>query len=125
MIQRGERGIEPCVMIENRSRAVDVQRRAKFLGDKCKIDIFTVKLALTVTEKMHATLYPLRSTKRKVRKRAARALPKHSQAEIENRDQRHSHEETCQNKFFSMLQHFSEYGMRSQIEKSAAYVRHD
>jgi hypothetical protein len=57
--------------------------------------------------------------------RRTRALPKHSQAKIENRDQRHSHQETCQNKLLSMLQHFSEHGMRSQIEKSAAYVRHD
>ena len=54
-----------------------------------------------------------------------RALPKHSQAEIENRDQRHAHQETCQNKFLSMLQHFSKHRVRSQIEKSAAYMRHD
>ncbi len=53
MIQRGERGIEPCVMIENCPRAVDVKRRAKFLGDARKIDIFTVKLAVAVMEKMH------------------------------------------------------------------------
>jgi hypothetical protein len=124
MIQRGERGIEPCVMIENCSRAVDVQRRAKFLGDKCKIGIFTVKLALTVTEKMHATLYPLRCAKRKVRKRE-RALPKHCQAEIENADQRHSHQEACQNKCLSMVEHFAEHRVGSQIEKSAAHVRHD
>jgi hypothetical protein len=124
MIQRGERGIEPRVVIENRFRAVNVERRAKFLRDKRKIDIFTVKLAATITEKMHAILYPLRCAKRKVRKRA-RVSPKHSQAEIEKADQRYSHRETFQNKCLSMLEHFSEHGVGSQIEKSAAHVRHD
>src|SRR6266581_2207216 len=43
MIQRGERGLEPCVMIENCPRAVDVKWRVELLRDTRKIDIFTVK----------------------------------------------------------------------------------
>ena len=49
----------------------------------------------------------------------------HSQADIEKRDKRHAGRKTCQNKFLSMLEQFSKHGVRSQIEKSAAYVRHD
>jgi hypothetical protein len=53
MIERGERGIEPCVVIKNCPRAVNVQRRAKFLGYALKIDIFTVKAPVAIMEKMH------------------------------------------------------------------------
>src|SRR5207245_8963339 len=50
---RGERGIESAVMIENRSRAVDVERRPKFLHDPRKIDIFAMKLPFAVMKRMH------------------------------------------------------------------------
>jgi hypothetical protein len=56
MIQRRERGIEPLVVIEDCSRAVNVSGRAEFLGHLRKIDIFTVKLAVTITKKMHESL---------------------------------------------------------------------
>ena len=50
---RGERGIESAVMIENRSRAVHVERRPKFLRDPRKIDIFAIKLPFAVMKRMH------------------------------------------------------------------------
>src|SRR6266849_9585997 len=56
--------------------------------------------------------------------RGTRALPQRSQADIDNADQRHSRRKTCQNKFLSMLQHFSEDRVRGQVEKSTAYVCH-
>ena len=53
MIQRGERSIEPCVMIENCPRAVDVKWRTKFVGHVRKIDIFTVEAPVAIVKKMH------------------------------------------------------------------------
>jgi len=53
MIQRRERGIEPCVMIENCPRAIDVKWRAKFVGYARKIDIFTVEAPAAIMKKMH------------------------------------------------------------------------
>jgi hypothetical protein len=56
MINRRERGIQPRVVIENRSRAVNISRGAKFLGYARKIDIFAMKLAVPIVEEMHETL---------------------------------------------------------------------
>src|SRR6266704_3196624 len=53
MIQRGERSIESCVMIENCPRAVDVKWRAKFVGHARKIDIFTVEAHVAIMKEMH------------------------------------------------------------------------
>ena len=53
MIERRERGIEPPVMIEDCSRAIYIERRAKFLRDARKIDIFAMELAVAVVERMH------------------------------------------------------------------------
>jgi hypothetical protein len=53
VIQRRERGIEPCVMIENCPRAIDEKRRAKFVGYARKIDIFTVEAPTAIMKKMH------------------------------------------------------------------------
>jgi hypothetical protein len=53
MIQRHERAIEPCVMIENCPRAVDVKWRTKFVGHVRKIDIFTVEAPIAIVKKMH------------------------------------------------------------------------
>ena len=43
-------------MIENCSCAINVSGRAEFLGHARKIDIFAVKLAITITKKMHQAL---------------------------------------------------------------------
>ena len=56
MIERRERGIEPCVVIENCPRAVDVKWRAKFLGHARKIDIFTVEVPIAMMKKMHVRI---------------------------------------------------------------------
>jgi hypothetical protein len=40
-------------VIEDCPGAVNVKWRAKFLGYPDEIDIFAVKLAITITEKMH------------------------------------------------------------------------
>ena len=53
MIERSERGIEPVIMIENCAGAVDIERRADFLRDSCKIDIFAVKFSITILKRMH------------------------------------------------------------------------
>ncbi len=47
------------------------------------------------------------------------------QTDIEKPDHRHARRKTGDNEFLSMLQHFSEEGVRGQIEKSAAYVCHN
>jgi hypothetical protein len=43
-------------MIENSSGAINIERRPEFLGNACKIDIFTVKAAVSIKEKMHARM---------------------------------------------------------------------
>src|SRR6266542_1125624 len=53
------------------------------------------------------------------------ALPKHPQADIENRNQCYAYGKTRQHKFFAMFEHFSNHSMRGQIKKSAANIRHD
>lgn len=53
MIEITERGIEALVMIEDGAGAIYIKRRPKFLRDPGKIDIFAVKLAIAVMERMH------------------------------------------------------------------------
>ena len=57
MIDRRERRVKSCIVIENRARAVNVSWCAEFLGYVRQIDIFTVKFALPVMEKMHMPIY--------------------------------------------------------------------
>ena len=56
MIKWRERGIEPRVVIENCSCAVNIEWRAKFLGHARKIDIFAVEMSIVITEKMHGPI---------------------------------------------------------------------
>ena len=53
VIERRERGVKAAVMIQNRARAVDIKRRSKLFSDAPKIDIFAVKLAVAIPERMH------------------------------------------------------------------------
>src|SRR5881397_2485866 len=53
------------------------------------------------------------------------ALPPHPQADIKKRDQSDPERKTCEHKFLSVSQHFSEKGVRRQIDESAAHLRHD
>ena len=46
----GKRRIEPSIMIQDRARAIYIERCAKLLRDAGKIDIFTVKLSVAVME---------------------------------------------------------------------------
>ena len=102
MIERRNGGIEPLVMIENCSRAIDIERRPKFLRDLRKIDIFAVKLTVPVMERMHRT--KCNSLKRE-----------HSQADVENPDQYHSHRKACQHQGLPMPHHLSQNCVRGQI----------
>ena len=53
MIERRKGGIEPLVMIENCSRAIQIERRSELLRDLRKIDVFTIKFSAVVMERMH------------------------------------------------------------------------
>jgi hypothetical protein len=53
------------------------------------------------------------------------ALPKQSQSDVENCDQCDARREAYQHKLLSMPQHFSQDSVRSEINKSAANVRHN
>ena len=66
VIQGRDRGIEPCVVIKNCPRAINVKWRAKFLGCASKIDIFAVKLAVAVMEKMHVAAAFVSSAEAKI-----------------------------------------------------------
>ncbi len=112
MIQWRNGGIKPLVMIENRPGAIYVERRPKFLRDPRKIDIFAVKLAVAVMERMHCA--KCNSLKRE-----------HSQADVKNPDQCDSHRKACQHQSLPMLHHLSQDRVRSQVEKSTADVCHD
>jgi hypothetical protein len=56
VIQRREGSVETRVVIEDCPGAVNVEWRAKFFGDACKINIFAVKFAVAVVKKMHESL---------------------------------------------------------------------
>ena len=43
-------------MIENCSGAIDIERRPKLLRHAGKIDIFAVKLAITIMKRMHVNV---------------------------------------------------------------------
>jgi hypothetical protein len=43
-------------MIENRSGAVDVQRRAEFLRRRSQINFFTTELTIAVVKSVHGTV---------------------------------------------------------------------
>ena len=45
--------VQPAVMVENRPRAVNVERRPEFTSDLRKIDVFAVKSAVLITKGMH------------------------------------------------------------------------
>ena len=50
MIERRERGIEAGVVIENRTSAINIERRAEFFRGLRKIDILAVKLAVAISK---------------------------------------------------------------------------
>ena len=50
VIDLAQRRIEPSVMIENRARAVDIERRAILLGDAFKIHAFAMQAAVVITK---------------------------------------------------------------------------
>jgi len=53
VIERSERGVESCVVIEDCSRAVDVGRRAEFLGNEGQIDVFSIKMTIAIMKQVH------------------------------------------------------------------------
>src|SRR4029077_19557462 len=52
-------------------------------------------------------------------------LANRPQSDVEERDQCNARTKAYQHKFLSVPQHFSEEGVRSQIDESAANLRHD
>src|ERR1700719_1700934 len=101
---------EPAVMIENRARAVNIERRPEFTNDLRKIDIFAVKFAVVIAKGMHK----FNSLTRK-----------DSQTEIEKSDQRDAHTEAGYDESLPMFEHFSEHRMRGQINEASADMGHD
>ena len=53
VIERRERRIEPAIVIEDRARAIDIERRAELLRDALEIDLFAIKPAVAVMKRMH------------------------------------------------------------------------
>jgi len=43
-------------VIENRARAINIERRSELLGDPGKIDILAGELAVAISERMHGQL---------------------------------------------------------------------
>jgi hypothetical protein len=56
MIERGERSIEPAIMIENRACTVNIEWRPELLSNARKIDFFAVETPVAIMKKMHITL---------------------------------------------------------------------
>ena len=56
MIERRERGVEAIEVIENRARAINIERRAEALRRPRKIDIFAVELPVAIPKRMHDQL---------------------------------------------------------------------
>ena len=53
VIDLAQRRIEPAVVVENRARAVDIERRAVFLGHALQIHAFAVEAAVLIVERVH------------------------------------------------------------------------
>ena len=102
MIEWRNGGIEPLVMIENCFRAIDIERRSKFLRDPRKIDIFAVKLTVAVMERVHCA-------------KCSSLKHDHSQADVKNPNQYHSQRKACQHQCLAMLHHLSQNRVRGQI----------
>jgi hypothetical protein len=56
VIQRLERSIQARVVIENCSRAINIDRGAEFVRHASKIDIFAVEMPVAITKRMHESL---------------------------------------------------------------------
>jgi hypothetical protein len=50
VIERRQGGIKPAIMVEDRARAIDIERGAVFLRDAFEIDFFAVELLLVITK---------------------------------------------------------------------------
>jgi hypothetical protein len=50
MIEFAERRIQPPVMIDDRARAIDIERRPMRAGDLLKVDVFAMQSAVAVME---------------------------------------------------------------------------
>jgi hypothetical protein len=48
VIERTESTVEPAIMIEDRARAIDIERRSIFLRDAFEIHIFAVEFLLVI-----------------------------------------------------------------------------
>src|SRR5437867_5899539 len=133
MIQRCKRGVQPRVVVEDCSRAVNIRGRTEFLGDACEIDVFTVKGPVVIVKRMHVVATDAAATvENKIsgawHKRLynfSNVLAKYPQGDIEDADQSEAYRKAGQHKLFSVLQHFSEHRVRGQIDKSATNLRHD
>src|SRR5262245_16292649 len=53
MVQRRKCSVQACVVIENCSRAVNIERGAEFLRSACKIDFLAAEMPIVIPEKMH------------------------------------------------------------------------
>ena len=56
VIDLAQRRIEPSVVIENRARAVDIERRAIFLRDAFEIHAFAMQAAVVIMKRVHARM---------------------------------------------------------------------
>jgi hypothetical protein len=63
VIDSGESFIEPPVMIENRSPAVDIERRSETVGDLGEIGAFAIEPAILIMKRMHASACLLRANR--------------------------------------------------------------
>ena len=56
VLKRSEGRIQAAVVIENCPRAVNIKRRAKFLSNARKIDIFAIEFAAAIAKRMHSEM---------------------------------------------------------------------
>src|SRR5438309_4283328 len=112
MVKRPERRIKPAIMVENHSPAIRIDRRPELLRRARKIDFFAMTFPVVVMERMHCA--KCNSLKRE-----------HSQADVKSPDQCHSDRKAGHDQSLSMLHHFPQHRVCSQIDKSAADMRHD
>src|SRR5262249_13565143 len=131
VIDGPQRRTESHVVVQNCSRTVNVSRSAEFLGNAGEIDFFTIQMPGVILKKMHVVAGFVLKGGKSIRRLAQaplqveRALGKESQTDVENRDERGPQHKAGQNKFFSVLQHFSEHSVRREVNEPAANVRHD
>jgi hypothetical protein len=55
-LKRSEGRLQAVVVIENRPSAVNIKRRAKFLSNARKIDIFAIEFAAAIAKRMHSEM---------------------------------------------------------------------